>query len=135
MIRLDDQNIAVCRPEHIWQKFAELPQWPAWLPMIARAEWKSGEPWAIGSRFAMSFKSPPITVECEVFESAPPKQIAWRGNLMGITAEHFFRFEPQPDGSTLMKQWEQFTGAATMFLSSGRQQQISAIHAEWFAAL
>ena len=70
-----------------------------------------------------------------IIESAPPNKVAWVGKGKGVTGEHWFSFELQPDGTTLMKTWEEFSGLTTIFLGNGLRQGIVKMYQEWLEAL
>ena len=135
-IRLEYSLAAKCRPEHIWQKFEKVEQWAWWNRVILQSKWLEGPPWQKGSRFRMelarpiSMKFEPVVLECD-----PPHKIGWVGKALGVRGEHWFSFEAQPDGTTLMKTWEDFTGPSTIFFGNGRKQAVLKMYADWFEAL
>ena len=134
-IHLEYSVTAKCRPEHVWQKFENLDQWAWWNKVIARSKWLEGQPWQKGSRFVLGLAKPAIEIPVEILQCEPPAKVGWVGRLYGIRAEHWFSFEPQADGTTLMKTWEDFTGIGTVFLGKGRQQANMKLYADWFEAL
>lgn len=135
-IRLEYSTTAKCRPEHIWKKFEALDQWAWWNKVISRARWIEGQPWQKGSRFEMELAQPrTMKFKPEVIESTPPNKVAWVGKSSGVTGEHWFSFELQPDGTTLMKTWENFSGISTIFFGTGRRQAIVKMYQEWLEAL
>jgi hypothetical protein len=135
-VRIEASTIARCRPEHIWEKFQKLEQWPWWNPVISRAQWLQGAPWQKGSRFLleilrprrMSFK--PVVLEC-----SPPNRLAWMGKGLGIRGEHWFSFELQSDGSTLIKTWESFSGPLLLFVGKGTREAITRMFGQWLEHL
>lgn len=133
---LEYSEAAKCRPEHAWEKFSVLEQWPWWNKIIARAKWVSGKPWGKGSRFfmelarPMSFKATCVIAECE-----PPRRVVWVGKRLGFNGKHGFSFEPQPDGTTLIKTWEDLSGFVTIFLGARRKAMLLAMHKAWIEAL
>ncbi|MGC2321973.1 MAG: SRPBCC family protein [Terriglobales bacterium] len=135
-IHLEYSTTAKCRPEHIWKKFEALDQWAWWNKVISRARWVEGQPWQKGSRFEMELARPkPMKFRPVIIESAPPTRVAWVGKGSGFTGEHWFSFELQPDGATLMKTWEEFSGISTLFFGNGTRQGIVKMHQEWLEAL
>ena len=76
-----------------------------------------------------------MTFRPVVIKSAPPNQIAWVGKAIGFRGEHWFSFEGQADGTTLLKTWEIFSGPLTMFLGAGSQKKIVDFYADWLGAL
>jgi hypothetical protein len=135
-IRLEAAVTAKCRPEHVWQKFSKIEEWPWWNKVIGQARWIEGQPWQKGSRFYMelvrpkTFKVQPVILEC-----TPPIKVGWAGKAMGIIAEHWFSFEPQSDGSTLIRTWEDFSGLGTLFVGNGMKQKIVKMYEDWLNAL
>ena len=135
-IHLEYSMSAKCKPEHIWQKFENLDQWSWWNKVITRSKWVEGQPWQKGSRFLMELARPinmkfePVVLECDA-----PNKVAWVGKALGVRGEHWFSFEAQADGTTLMKTWEEFSGPSTLFFGSGRKQAVVKMYADWFEAL
>ena len=134
-IHLEYSLSAKCKPEHIWQKFENLDQWPWWNKVIAKSKWLEAQPWHKGSRFLLGLAKPAIEIPVEILECAPPTKVGWVGKFYGIRAEHWFSFEAQADGTTLMKTWEDFTGFGTLLLGKGRQQANLKLYADWCEAL
>ncbi len=127
---------AKCRPEHVWQKFQKLEEWPWWNPVIGQARWISGRPWEKGSQFLMDLVRPrKVSVKPVVLESLPPNKLGWIGKTTGFTGEHWFKFEAQPDGTTLIRTWEDMSGWATTFFGNGMKQGLLAAHRDWLEAL
>jgi len=135
-IRLEYSVTARCKPEHVWQKFQKLEEWPWWNRVIGQTRWLSGPPWQKGSRFHMQLVYPrKMKVRPVILESAPPQRIAWVGNSIGVRGEHWFCFEPQPDGTTLLKTWEDFSGWLIGLMGDGLQQAIVSMYQDWLQAL
>lgn len=135
-IHLEYSVSAKCRPEHVWEKFEKLDQWAWWNRTIAQSKWLEGQAWQKGSRFLLGLARPmAMEIPVVILECAPPGKVGWVGKLFGIRAEHWFSFEPQPDGTTLLKTWEDFTGPGTIFFGNGRKQAVLKMYADWFDAL
>lgn len=135
-IRLEYSLAAQCRPEHIWQKFEKLDQWAWWNRVISQSKWLEGPPWQKGSRFLLGLARPMgMEIPVAILECAPPQKVGWVGKFFGVRAEHWYSFEPQPDGTTLMKTWEDFTGPGTLFFGNGRKQAVLKMYADWLEAL
>lgn len=135
-IRLEYSLTAQCRPEHVWQKFEKLEEWPWWNRAIGQARWLSGPPWQKGSRFHMELVYPrKIKVDPVITEAMPPNRIAWVGKGIGIEGEHWFSFEPEADGTTLLKTWEDFSGMLTIFFGASLKQATTTMYKEWLEAL
>jgi hypothetical protein len=134
--RLEYELAAKCRPEHIWQKFEKLEQWAWWNRVIAQSKWLHGQPWEKGSRFLLGLARPTaINIPVVILECSPPQKVGWVGRFWGVRGEHWFHFEPQVDGTTRMKTWEDFSGWGTLFLGNGRREGVRQSYKEWFEAL
>jgi len=134
--RLEYSTTAKCRPDHIWKKFEHVEQWAWWNRVLGPCRWMNGNPWQKGSRFHMELVKPRrMTFQPVILECSPPNKVGWVGKGSGMTGEHWFSFELQPDGTTLMKQWEDFSGFSTLFLGDGMKQAIVAMYQDWFEAL
>ena len=134
--RLEYSVTAKCKPEHVWQKFHKLEEWPWWNRVVGRAKWLSGRPWEKGSQFLMDLVYPRrISFRPTIIEAAPPNRIGWVGKTTGFTGEHWFSFEAQPDGTTLIKTWEDISGLAAALFGSGMKQSLLTMHKDWLEAL
>jgi hypothetical protein len=135
-IRLEYSIMANCRPEHVWRKFKKLEEWPWWNRVIGQARWLNGEPWQKGSEFLLELVFPrKMSTRPVILESAPPNKIAWIGKKMGASGEHWFSFEAQPDGMTLIKTWEDFSGPLTVFATQSFKRSVVATYKTWLEAL
>ncbi len=134
--RLEYSVTAKCKPEHVWQKFQKLEEWPWWNRVIGQGRWLSGQPWQKGSQFLMQLVYPrKLSIKPVILECAPPNKVGWVGKATGFTGVHWFTFEAQPDGTTLIKTWEDMSGWATVFLGRGMKQSLLAAHKDWLEAL
>ena len=134
-MRLEYSATAKARPEQIWKVFEKLEQWAWWNPAVGKTKWTSGQPWQKGSHFDMQLERPlRKTFDCEVLEASPTK-VGWVGKGPLFRGEHWFSFEAQPDGSTLMKTWEDFSGLAPKFFGNGTKSGIVEIYKVWFERL
>lgn len=135
-IRLEYSVIAKCKPEHVWQKFQKLEEWPWWNRAIGQSKWIDGPPWQTGSQFHMEMVYPrKMKFSPVLIESAPPNKIAWVGKAFGLRGEHWFSFDLQPDGTTLIRTWEDFSGPTAIFLGKGLKDAILTMYREWLEAL
>lgn len=133
---LEYSTAAKCRPEHVWQKFEKMEEWAWWNRVIAAARWTAGQPWQKGSRFFMELARPKqLKIPCVITLSEPPNKICWVGKTTGFTGEHWFSFEEQPDGTTLLKTWENSSGWATLFMGSGMKARLLDMHKMWLERL
>lgn len=136
MTRLEYQTVAKCRPQHVWQVFAELVRWSQWNPVIGKSHWISGEPWKLGSKFFMEILKPRrMTFKPVINEINAPNRVAWTGKVPGFKGTHWHEFTAQADGTTLVKTWEEFSGLATVFFSSKMKKRLIDMYAAWLASL
>ena len=134
--RLEYSVTAKCKPEHVWQKFRKLEEWPWWNRVVGQAHWISGQPWQKGSEFHMELVYPrKVSLKPLILESSPPNKIGWVGKTTGFTGEHWFSFEAQNDGTTLIKTWEDISGWVTAFFGNGMKQSLLTMHKDWLEAL
>lgn len=133
---LETSAVAKCKPEHIWKFFSNMEQWSWWNRVVGNCRWLNGQPWQPGSRFILALERPKrMELECQILECNPPGKVAWVGGGFGWRGEHHFSFEAQPDGTTLMKQWENLSGFGTMLAGEGMKKQAMAAYEAWFDAL
>ena len=94
-IKLEHSVIAKCKPEHAWEKFQKLEEWPWWNRVIGQVKWVDGRPWQPGSRFLLELAYPKrMTFKPVVTENAEPQTVAWRGEGSGMASAMRFRFDP-----------------------------------------
>jgi hypothetical protein len=134
--RLEYSVAARCKPDHVWQKFSRLEEWAWWNPVVGKTRWLDGQPWQKGSRFSFELMRPRhMTFKPVIIESSPPNRIGWRGTAFLFKGEHWHSFQAQPDGSTLIHTWEDFSGPVSRFLGDKQKQQLIAMYREWLEAL
>jgi hypothetical protein len=135
-IRLEYSVTAKCKPEHVWQKFQRLEEWPWWNRVVHDTRWLSGPPWQKGSQFNMEVVYPrKMAFKPVVLEVTPPGRVGWVGKATGVTGEHWFSFEGQGDGTTLIKTWEDLSGWKTAFIGESLKESLLAMHKDWLEAL
>ncbi len=135
-MRLEYSTICNCTPAHIWQAFQHVESWPKWSSVIANTQWLEGEPWRPGAKFQMQILQPiPVMFRPEVMECAPPGFVHWIGKTTALTAEQWFSFEAQPDGTTVMKTWQDFTGPASFMFGESVKTAITNIYVDLFRSL
>ncbi len=133
---LEYSTVAKCRPEHIWKFFSNMEQWAWWNRVVGPCRWLNGQPWEKGSRFHLLLEKPRrMKVECAILACDPPGKVGWVGGGFGWKGERWFSFDAQPDGTTLMKQWENLSGFGTMLAGEGMKKQALAAYQAWFEAL
>ncbi len=133
MIKLENSVVANCTPEDVWRHFGDITSWPVNVPaIIGTAKWEQGEPWQPGSKFSMKLLKPmPVYFTPEVLEAAPPNSIHWIARGTAVTAEQWFTFEAQPDGTTRMTARQTFDGPMTFMFGETVQRQITEMYNEW----
>ena len=137
MITLQNSLYTSATPEALWHHFSDLPQWPTTVPsIIGSAKWESGEPWQSGSRFSMKLLKPmPVYFSPEILDAAAPNSAHWIARGTSVTAEQWFSFEPQPDGTTKISARQTFDGPMTFMFGESIQKQITAMYDEWLNIL
>jgi hypothetical protein len=137
MITLHNSLSTSASPETLWRHFSDIAQWPATVPsIIGSAKWESGEPWRSGSRFSMKLLKPmPVYFSPEVLEAAPPNTAHWIARGTSVTAEQWFSFDLQPDGTTRISARQNFDGPMTFMFGESIQKQITAMYDEWLNIL
>ena len=133
MIKLENSVVARCTPEDVWKHFEDITKWPANVPsIIGAAKWEAGEPWKPGSKFSMKLLKPmPVYFTPEIVDAAPPNSVHWIARGSGVTAEQWFHFEAQDDGSTKMTARQHFDGPMTFMFGETVQRQITEMYDEW----
>lgn len=135
-MRLEYSTVANCQPDHIWQAFQHVEEWPKWSSVIANTQWIEGEPWAKDSKFQMQILQPiPVTFRPRILEVSPPGYVHWIGETTAVNAEQWFSFEAQPDGTTLMKTWQEFTGPMSFMFGESVRTTITNIYVDLFRSL
>lgn len=135
-IHIEYATVAKCSPEHAWEKFQVLDQWPWWNQAIAKANWIEGKPWEKGSRFYLETARPKVfKLKPVITESDPPNRIVWVGTAIGFRGEHGFTFDPQPNGTTILKTWEDFSGPASLLFGGGTRMALAEMYKVWVESL
>lgn len=135
-MRLEYATVANCKPEHIWQAFQHVESWPSWSSVIANTHWIEGQPWQPGSKFQMQILQPiPVTFRPEIIECNAPGYVHWIGKTTALNAEQWFSFAEQPDGTTDMKTWQEFSGPASFMFGESVRNAIVNIYVDLFRSL
>jgi hypothetical protein len=134
-MRFDHSIPVQCSPEKLWRTFMQVENWPAWCKLVKNASWVEGTPWTAGSKFLIEITQPQFKLKAEAAEVAGPHTFTWKGSVMGITIDHHFHFDPQPDGSTLAKSWMELSGPAVFFVNDEMKQKGVARFAEFMAGI
>lgn len=134
-IRMESTTIANCRPDHVWDTFGDTTTWPQWNQVIGTADW-DGAPWQSGSRLRLQIVNPvslslaPTVQSCE-----PPGWVHLTGSGMGTQAQLAFSFEPQENGTTLLRARSEVSGPATFLVSERMKSDIKRVFDLWMEAL
>jgi hypothetical protein len=75
-----------------------------------------------------------LKFDCEVLDASSAK-VGWRGKGHMVVGEHWFSFQEQPDGTTLMKTWETLSGFGSMFIGKDMQQATVDVYKAWLERL
>lgn len=135
-VKVEHSVTAKCRPEHVWQKFQKLEEWPWWNRVIGHTKWTDGQPWQPSAHFALEVAYPKrIAFKAAVTDNSAPQTIAWTVDGGGLRGTMRFRFDPLPDGSTLLKAEGEYSGWKTAFSRSTVQQDFHKAYEEWLNAL
>jgi hypothetical protein len=133
-VKVEASVVCRCHAEYVWQKFQDLGNWAWWNPAVGGARWLAGEPWTPGSRMRLELVRLKLTFEPVVIECAPLKLIHWQGNSLRCSGEQHFIFDPQPDGTTVLRAMLRLTGA-TPFLIPGIKQEAEKTIDIWLESL
>ncbi len=126
---------AKCKPEHVWQKFQKMEEWPWWNRVVGAAKWAQGQPWQPGSRFALELAYPKRhTLKGAVTESSAPQAIAWKIEASGMSGTMRFGFESASPNTTLSAQCE-LSGWKTALSGGSLQHDFQKAFEEWLGAL
>lgn len=96
----------------VWTTLTELGRYPEWNPFLSSLE---GE-LAVGSRLRVTMSSPDgaeRTLECEVTQVDPERELRWRGRLWfkGVfDQEHFCLLQPLGEARTRFVQGQNVEG-------------------------
>ena len=134
-VRLEASVVAKCSPETAWRKFEKVEFWAWWNPVIARVQWIEGQPWQQGSTLRIDLARPRLHVTAKVLECMAPNSVHWSLHATGIHGDHWFTFEPQTDGTTVLRGRQELKGLATLFITRHRQEEGRRALETWLNAL
>ena len=98
-------------PETVFAVISAIDQWPSWNPDVKSVILQG--PVQPGTVFR--WKAGPSTITSTLQVVDPPREFAWTGRTMGITAVHVFRFQVRDDG-TLARSEESWEGLPARLL-------------------
>jgi hypothetical protein len=111
MVRVEYSAATSADPELTWKLFTNIFLWRRFADVYGDIEWRSGEPWVVGSRLKIEIVRPlKTTVDHVITVSSRPKCIAWIDHAMGNTMEQWVQFEATEDGGTRVHTWAELTG-------------------------
>ena len=135
-VKVEHSVVAKCKPEHAWQKFSTMTEWPWWNRAVGSAKWTGGQPWQPGSRFHLEIAYPKtMAFQCVVTEAGTPRNMAWSAAGSGLSGKMQFGFEPQADGNTGLRAQAEFSGWKAAFGGGALRQAIEKAMQEWLEAL
>ena len=134
-VRVQHSVTAKCKPEHAWQKFQKVDEWPWWNRVIGHAKWE-GEPWQQGSRLLLELAYPKRqTLKGTVTSNAAPQAVACKADGNGMSGTLRFAFTPAADGFTTLHAECDFSGWKTALSGGSLQQDFRKAFEEWLDAL
>jgi len=110
--RIDTQIVINATPFQVWQVLSDTANYPAWNSFIQKFEGSLLAGHRLRVTIAPDGKSG-MEFAPTMLIAEPAKHAAWRG-VLGVRGlfdgEHHFELEAQEDGTTLFKQYEEFSG-------------------------
>ena len=135
-VKVQHSVAAKCKPEHAWQKFMKVEEWPWWNRVVAQAKWTEGQPWQQGSRLSIELAYPKRNAwKMTVTENAAPRTVAWSAAGSGMSGTMRFRFDAAGDGNTNLSAECELSGWKTAFAGGSVEQDFRKSFDEWLTAL
>ena len=110
---------ADCPRAIVWATLTDWKNWPDWrriAGLYGKVEWKTGEPWKVGSRFIfehrMRFGPLPFSFEAYMLVTGvkPLEQITWINHGIGVTVQQSTDLEDTEEGGTIISTRAEFLG-------------------------
>jgi RNA polymerase sigma-70 factor (ECF subfamily) len=110
---------ADCPRDVVWATLTDWRNWPNWqriAGLYGKVEWKTGEPWKVGSRFIfehrMKFGPLPFSFEAYMLVTSvtPGEQITWINHGVGVTVQQSTDLEDAEGGGTIISTSAEFLG-------------------------
>jgi uncharacterized membrane protein len=98
--------------EKVWAIQSDLENWPSWQADVQSIQ-LDGE---LKEGTVFRWKAQGLTSTSILKVVAPPNQIGWTGNSMGMKAVHIWHFEATPDGTKVTTE-ESLSGWLTRLLA------------------
>lgn len=95
-------------PEVAFDKLADHPSWPDWMPPTFRPAGHSRGKLTVGARFKAYIARLPFPTPIEVYVVDRAKEITWGGGSPLLAARHRFLFEAEGSGTRVrsVETWE-----------------------------
>ncbi len=71
-------------PQKVWEILSNIPQWPAWLSTVSKAQLNG--PMQPGTTF--DWKTSSGTIHSTLHTVSPSSHLGWTGKILGIAAVH-----------------------------------------------
>jgi hypothetical protein len=135
-IRMESTAVANCGAKDVWRVFENTAAWPSWNRVIGLAEWALGEPWKPESKLKIRIVNPiEFSLEPSVKSCEPPSWVHLAGGGMGTKGELAFSFEPQADGTTLLRARSEVGGPGTLLVGNRMKADIKRVFDVWLDSL
>jgi RNA polymerase sigma-70 factor (ECF subfamily) len=117
--RVEYSVAADCPRDVVWATLADWKSWPNWeriRGLYGKVEWKTGEPWKVGSRFIfehrMQFGPLPFSFEAYMLVTSVTlqEQITWINHGVGVTVQQSTDLEDTEEGGTIISTSAEFLG-------------------------
>jgi hypothetical protein len=106
-------------PEAVWEVLTAFERWPSWNREVKSMAIDG----SVAPGTAFRWKAGPGTITSTIQEVAPPREIAWTGETLGIKAIHVWHLEPQ-NGRTLVRTKESYEGLVARLLRRPLQKTL-----------
>lgn len=77
--------------DKVWSLLTEINLWPRWQPDVTSAKLEGD----LSAGVIFKWKAKGLNITSTIREVEPLKRIGWTGNSIGMSAIHFWSFEPQ----------------------------------------
>lgn len=95
-------------PSTVWDVLTDVDAYSAWNTLLrVSGDYVVGE--TVDARLSVP-GLPTVSFAPTIVTVDPDREITWRSTLFGHAAEHTFRIEPAPDGTTTFVQHETIDG-------------------------
>lgn len=134
-MKVEHSVTAKCKPEHAWQKFQKVEEWPWWNRVIGQAKWTDGQPWQQGSRILLDLAYPKrYTLKGTVTKISTPNIVALKIEASGMSGSMCFNFASADSNTTLNATCE-LSGWKPALSGGSMEQDFRKAFDEWLGAL